>query len=579
MKKYLFFMFFVFFAAAAFGYCSMPVTLANSDIPCVSGLSTDPSKVHAYLWLQGKADWTIDNTSTGANAPGNCVGGCDSDGMDVVDEGCWNMTSILISGEDCAVGNPGEYYLLTDWSTSPTGIGYDGCPSADSSERAILLIYDDDGKYVLQSRSQGKVWTDWDEIGTTAADYLWVYTAGLAPFLSLSGDEEIDQVDISFSNLPTDFYGNYEAGDAPSSALITGFRIYYYPGADDPPTNFSASAWIPGPSYPVGTTTVYNMSLPTDGSAQLMSRSLIIDGVELPVVSRNYVNLGPGWGGHFYHSAYDPDQCSCNGISYYVDSVCFWVHVLVDGTTLHWEDPDGLPLTYYLDCGTEHTFQYREQDTGYLTWFSPPITATDVSQEAPSAPAITSIVDNDPNGNTGVTINFTPGTPALRHDLYRDSILIQANFTSGSTVTGLDCNVSHSFRISAVSDYECWTVYSDTVSATDECIVAPGELALGATSGDALIFSNDKTTTSWPSYAGANGYRLYRGTQADLANLPGGAVDNSCLRYDGVSTSIDLSGDTPASESFFWYLVTAYNGSGEGPAGTGRVINSSGGCP
>ena len=505
-----------------FSYCPIVTTLSNSTIPCASGLSSDSSQVHAYLWLQGKADWTTNGT--GQVSPGSCTaggttGGCDSDGVDLMDETClFDGTSIIGPWDLCASGNPGEYYLFTDWANYV----FDGCPSNDSSERAILLIYDDDGKYILQSRSQGKDWDNWDEIGTSAAtSYLRWHEGGY-----WNGDYLCFSVNHSYMNIN----GAYAPGDAPSSPLITGYRIYFYGGCDYPPTNYSTSAWIAGNAYPTGPDNGNYITLHVDdlpsftSGALVVSIALIIEGKELPFVSSDYLTITPPahgnvWGasGCYCHITIETDV-----LGYESPDCCKYPEWLLDGTTINGWPPD--------ECNVEHCFQWRWNFGNWVSCWTGYDCVTDDGAAKPTTPVITSITDNDPVANTGVTINYTPGTPVLRHDLYRDGGLAQTNFASGSTVTGLDCNGSHSFKIAAISDPECWTIYSDPVSATDGCVGAPGELAQGETSGDALIFSTDETTASWPSYTGATGYKLYRGSQADLVNLHGGAVDNSCLR-------------------------------------------------
>ncbi|HNQ79014.1 MAG TPA: hypothetical protein PKJ37_07690 [Acidobacteriota bacterium] len=553
MRKALLSLIFLLFSAFTFASCGVPVTLANANIPCASGLSSDPSRVHADLWMQGLYN--------GAEASG-----VDSTGVDIMDETCsFDMTSILGPWDLCASGNPGEYYLLTDWST----LAYDGCPSDDSSMRAILLIYDDDGKYVLQSRSQGKVWEDWDAIGTTGA-------LNWNPSFSFSGFWEYDYYTWEeyycqlHLNVPTiDGYGSYSSGDAPSAPLITGYRVYFYNDCQYPPTDFSTSAWVPGPLYPIGTTNIliHESEIPVCSSSKLLiSPALVIDGKESPFVSPNYTQLVD-----FHVDIWDGYPCQCG--AFYVPNE------ITDNTGNYAIGHIPTELSYGggSGCGVEHSFTWRAFWGGWTSCWADPFVWNE-----PSDTVINSVTDNDPNNMTGVAVNFTPTVPASRHDLYVDDALVKTGILPGETYNGLDCNNSHNFQIAAQvdwSNYGCSTYWSNIVSATDECVGAPGELALGANSDDALIFSADETTASWPSYTGATGYRLYRGTQADLANLPGGAVDNSCFRYDGASTSIDLSGDTPTSGSFFWYLVTAYNGSGEGPAGTGRIINTSGGCP
>ncbi|HQO21426.1 MAG TPA: hypothetical protein PLA03_13890 [Acidobacteriota bacterium] len=567
-----------------FGFCPIVTTLSNGAIPCASGLSSTPAEVQAYLWIQGKADWATNGTaqvSPGFCTAGGTTGGCDSDGVDIMDETClFDGTSIMGPWDLCASGNPGEYYLFTDWSS----LNYDGCPSNDSSERAILLIYDNTGKYVLQSRSQGKDWDNWDEIGTSAATNLNISFDAI----EWSGDEDANQADLYFTVIPDSMkQGAYSSGDAPTTAPVTGFRLYFYEGPSYP-TNFSTSAWTAGDSFSSSTTTALNYAFPTGYDCLYISRALIVDGKELPFVSTAYIPVIP-----MAHpeTPDDLDPCACSGVVVWNESDCWeydgtrWhVDALMDGTVLY-EDACGDGWVFNPECNVNHTIQFRKRSLSgdLVSCWSESRTFMDLNA-TPVPPVITAIVDNDPNAQTGVKIYYTPGYPADWHSLYRDGSRIEYDYISGTTVTA-DCNVSHSYEVVArnyiyyTDDSPCQYIYSDQFTAADECVGEPPEIASGLTPDDAQVWSGDKTTLSWPSYTGATGYRLYRGAQADLANLPGGAVDNSCLRYDGASTSIDLSGDTPTSWSLFWYLVTAYNGSGEGPAGTGRIINSSGGCP
>jgi hypothetical protein len=115
----------------------------------------------------------------------------------------------------------------------------------------------------------------------------------------------------------------------------------------------------------------------------------------------------------------------------------------------------------------------------------------------------------------------------------------------------------------------------------------PPEVAAGATETDVQSWSPDKNTQIWPPAPGTvSGYRVYRGVQGDLANLVQELAD-FCQRYDGPAASVDLSTDIPANipsePKCYYYIVTAYNGDGEGPAGKAaagrpRIINSTGVC-
>lgn len=112
----------------------------------------------------------------------------------------------------------------------------------------------------------------------------------------------------------------------------------------------------------------------------------------------------------------------------------------------------------------------------------------------------------------------------------------------------------------------------------------PPEIATGSSGTNAQAWSEDKITQSWPSEPTATGgYRLYRGIISQLPSLLTTDQD-SCLKYEGTDTSVDLSADDPSAVEgrLYWYLVTAYNGAGEGPAGNGtagsRIVNSTGTC-
>jgi subtilisin-like proprotein convertase family protein len=95
--------------------------------------------------------------------------------------------------------------------------------------------------------------------------------------------------------------------------------------------------------------------------------------------------------------------------------------------------------------------------------------------------------------------------------------------------------------------------------------------------------SGSKTSIAWESIAAASFYDLYRGAPGDLANLLNPVAD-SCRRTVTTGTSTgSVLGETPLDGSFFWYLVRAANGAGEGPAGNAtagpRSQESTGACP
>lgn len=89
--------------------------------------------------------------------------------------------------------------------------------------------------------------------------------------------------------------------------------------------------------------------------------------------------------------------------------------------------------------------------------------------------------------------------------------------------------------------------------------------------------STGKDSLSWSSSTCATGYRVYRGDPTQLANLPTGAA--ACRAYDGTNTTTGAILDSdPDAGSFYWYLAVPYDSAGEGSAGEGNIILSSGTC-
>jgi hypothetical protein len=156
-------------------------------------------------------------------------------------------------------------------------------------------------------------------------------------------------------------------------------------------------------------------------------------------------------------------------------------------------------------------------------------------------------------------------------------------FTVPSTGTyyfGFHCTSAANMRNLYLDDI---AVTYTQASSCGACAAAPPEVGPGATPATSQGWTG-KATATWPPEPAATGYTLYRGTKADLPNLCGAATD-SCTKYTGATTSTATITEDPTgiAGGFYWYLVTATNGSGEGPAGAGqcspRVLNSSGACP
>jgi hypothetical protein len=113
------------------------------------------------------------------------------------------------------------------------------------------------------------------------------------------------------------------------------------------------------------------------------------------------------------------------------------------------------------------------------------------------------------------------------------------------------------------------------------CGGLPEEAAPGGTPATAQGWSG-KAIHTWPATQGATSYKVYRGIPAHLPKLLDGQAD-SCTKWTGTNTTCPVADDPSNIDGrFYWYLVTALNGNGEGTTGSGttasRVLNSTGPC-
>jgi hypothetical protein len=165
---------------------------------------------------------------------------------------------------------------------------------------------------------------------------------------------------------------------------------------------------------------------------------------------------------------------------------------------------------------------------------------------------------------------------AVLGNLSSPQATIQASGTATATFTASSCgNGSANATV-------------DNGSSTAPIVICPPvETAPGIPGTIGLEWTNN-TTLTWPvnSQAGS-GYRLYRTTKSQFANLLNSSTD-SCLRFSGANqnatTASGLTDDPVAvAEKLYGYLVTGVNIVGEGSAGNAtagaRIVNSSGSCP
>jgi subtilisin-like proprotein convertase family protein len=88
---------------------------------------------------------------------------------------------------------------------------------------------------------------------------------------------------------------------------------------------------------------------------------------------------------------------------------------------------------------------------------------------------------------------------------------------------------------------------------------------------------SDDTTLTWSADVAATSYTIYRGAGADLPALLTSQID-SCMLTTTSSSSVPGLNDGPPLGDFYWFLVVGANGSGEGQAGSGRLLDPLGTC-
>ncbi len=122
------------------------------------------------------------------------------------------------------------------------------------------------------------------------------------------------------------------------------------------------------------------------------------------------------------------------------------------------------PAVYVPGDDLSHNFIVRAvngADTCYTD--STAVSAADANAGSATAPVITSILDQNVL-QMGLKITYTPGSPAQRHDLYRDGVLVFTAFPSGGIYSPGNILLHH-YQVAAVNG-DCAT-FSNDVMATD----------------------------------------------------------------------------------------------------------------
>lgn len=179
---------------------------------------------------------------------------------------------------------------------------------------------------------------------------------------------------------------------------------------------------------------------------------------------------------------------------------------------------------------------------------------------APTAPAAPAGVGAT-GGNEQVTVTWSAVTGATSYNIYW-SATPGVTKTTGTRIPAVTSPYVHTGRTASTTYYYIVTAQnsagesgaSSEASATTN---PPPATVPAAPSGVQAVGGNQQVTISWNAVSGATSYNLY------WSATSGVTVTNG-TKIAGVSSSYVHTGR--AAGTPYWYIVTAQNGVGEGPA-------------
>jgi len=238
------------------------------------------------------------------------------------------------------------------------------------------------------------------------------------------------------------------------------------------------------------------------------------------------------------------------------------------------------PYSYDPGDTAGHDYEVRGVNANCSGAWSPATAGTDVDGSV-GVPVITAVDDFD--GTCSIRVTYTAGTAATTHDLWVDGIEVATDVANPCFYSPGDTN-SHNYQIEA--NNACGSELSTIQAGSDaDCGggAPPGETAPGTGGMTSGITWSATDTIDWPVNGDATAYYLYRGLQAELSALLDGTTD-FCTLYDGATNQATDAADPGAvAGDCYYYIVTGYNGFGEGPAGNAtagaRSVDTSGVCP
>ncbi len=234
----------------------------------------------------------------------------------------------------------------------------------------------------------------------------------------------------------------------------------------------------------------------------------------------------------------DDDQCVQDGIrvNYTAGTDATSHDLLRDGTPVVTGYVSG--ALYDPGSSTSYTYTVRANMGASCTEISGGSAFADAA-DAPGAPLITLITDNDTCAQNGINITYLDGSGAASHDLWSDGALAVTGYISGALYNPADSS-SHNSEVYAVNG-SC-TTKGNLQAFTDDNngLATPG----APTVNDDDACAQSGMTISWGAVSGATSYEV--------------RVDGTTTIYSGAGTSF---GYDPGNSNSHTYDVQASNAS------------------
>ncbi len=349
---------------------------------------------------------------------------------------------------------------------------------------------------------------------------------------------------------------------------LTGIKVYYNPGSPSTWHNLMKDGSTVKVNYVSGDT--YSPGDSNNHSYQIRAINGTCYTTSPIVVSKDAVCTNPG--SPSITGITDVSPCATSGIQItYTAGSGALSHDLYDNGSLA-VTGYGSGAVYSPGDNSSHSYVIRAVNGACYT-DSPSQAGTDANG-TPSAPGLSSVVDNNPTVCDGVVVTFAPGSPATQTDLWRDGSQVATNITSPYLHDPGD-SASHSYAVRTYNG-ACYAD-SGSLAAADLCVActAPSDPVVETV-------NTDKTGFKWADIAGADYYRVVRALNADLSTYSFGCIGS---RGFGISTGatgfvFDATEDDSQGVAgrCFYYIVQGYDCEDPdeylGPAGDGVVTRN-----